>query len=194
MRVCVHVHACVCVCVCVCVIERERKRNSCQRILIFEPRIRDGCRDEYYFCQAVFTSVCACMCVCVCVCVCVQTCVCVSLCVGKKMESSNLTAWQKLVCVRTRKKEMEGGNGCRREEEEVAWCEPSECLERQVIFFGGGGKVEFHITAEQIYPTGGTGVAPWSPVGGWINYTYAQKQCIRHFLAWKLENVFKKPQ
>lgn len=31
---------------------------------------------------------------------------------------------------------------------------------------GGGGKVEFHITAEKIYPTGGTGVALWSPVGG----------------------------
>lgn len=57
------------------------------------------------------------------------------------MESSNLTAWQKLVCVcvRTRKKEMEGGNGCRREEEEVAGCEQSECLERRVIFLGGGG-------------------------------------------------------
>lgn len=35
-----------------------------------------------------------------------------------------------------------------------------------IFWGGGGGKVEFHITAEQIYPTGGTGVALWSPVGG----------------------------
>lgn len=134
---------------------RERARNSCQRILIFEPRIRDGCRDECYFCYIVY------------------------LCVyGKgdgELRFNNLAQacvcekWEEKRYSRWRKRGQERVRG-------VVGCEQA-CVARRVI-------LEFQITRGQIYLTGKTSAAPcilWCPAGGWINDTYAQKQCICPF-------------
>lgn len=89
---------------------------------------------------------------------------------------------------------MEGGNGCRREEEEVAGCEQSECLERRVIFWGAGGQSGVsHYSREDISDRRDR-CGPVEPSGRLNKLHIRTKTMHTAFLARKLETVFKKPQ